>query len=224
MNKILIIGGRGTAVVIAEQILDAKNRFGMDVDIEGFAIDDESYHGFINEIPIVCGTREAKKYAIKNNNVKILYSLYRPDIMKERIELFESYEIPKNLLYTFIHPSAMMSRSAKIGVGSVILANVVVNPNIEVGQCCTINSSCLLGHDTQIGNYNYFAGHVCVGSNIKINDGNFFGLNSSLRNFITIGNYNIIGMSSNVVKSLEDKKVIIGNPAKEIEKLNNAIR
>jgi sugar O-acyltransferase (sialic acid O-acetyltransferase NeuD family) len=196
----------------------------MQIDIEGFALDDESYSGYINSIPIVCGTKEAKAYAAKNKNVKIVYSLYRPDLMEERIQLFNSYNIPEELMYTFVHPSAVVSKSATIGIGSVILAQTVINPNAFIGKCCTINSGCLIGHDSKIGAYNYIAGHVCVGSNLNIGDGNFIGLNTSIRNFLKIGDYNIIGMASNIVKNVENSKVLMGNPAKEVEKLNNIIR
>jgi acetyltransferase EpsM len=223
-EKIIIIGGRGTAVIIAEQIYDASNRFNAKVEVLGFAIDDPAYGSEINGFPILCATREVKNKYANYNDVKIIYSLYRPDVMKERIELLKSYEIPEEKFATFVHPSALITKSAEIGVGSVILANAVVNSNAYIGIFNTINSNCLIGHDSKINNYNYFAAHVCIGSNLSIGNGNFFGMNSNIRNFLKIKDYNIIGMGSNVVKDVESSSVLYGNPAQSVEKLNNMIR
>src|SRR5690606_28480114 len=93
IEKIIIIGGRGTAVIIAEQIYDANKRFNANVEMLGFAIDDPSYGTEINGFPILCGTREVKSKFSKYPDVKVIYSLYRPDIMKDRVELLKSYDI-----------------------------------------------------------------------------------------------------------------------------------
>lgn len=217
MKKIIIIGGKGTAVVIAEQILDARERYDMDVEFIGFAFDDESFGGEINGYPILCKTTEVKhKYADKED-VFFVYSLYRSDIIKERIDLLTSYGIPENRFLNFIHPSAFVARSVKMGYGNIILANTVVNPNVEMGNYNTFNSTVLIGHDTKIGNNNFFAGHSCIGSNIKIRNGVFIGLNASIRNFVELNDFSLVGMSSNVVKDIEVGKTVVGNPARVIK-------
>ena len=38
-KKVVVIGGKGTAVVIAEQIYDANVRFGVEIEVLGFAFD-----------------------------------------------------------------------------------------------------------------------------------------------------------------------------------------
>ena len=224
MKKIVIIGGRGTAVIIAEQIYDANKKYNMDVEVLGFAIDDESYGGDINGFPILCKTREVKDKFKDDKDVFIIYSLYRPDIMKERIDLRDSYGIPLEKFYTFIHPTATICRSAKIGYGNVILANVVVNTNAKVGNFNTINSGALIGHDSTIGDSNYFAAQSIIGSNLVMGMGNFIGLNSGFRNFIKVEDYNIIAMGANIVKSIGSNKVLVGNPARERGPVNGPIR
>lgn len=58
-EKVVIIGGKGTAVVIAEQIYDAQIRFGKEIEVIGFAFDDPAFLGGINGWPVLCGTKEA---------------------------------------------------------------------------------------------------------------------------------------------------------------------
>lgn len=216
MEKIIIIGGKGSAVVIAEQIYDTQMKM-KNVEFLGFAFDDEAFGNEINGFPILCKTYETYEKYKKYNDVKFIYQLYRPDVMRERIELLHSYDIPKERFATFIHHSAFVARSAKVGLGSVLLANTVVNANAFVGDFTTIQSNSLIGHDTKVGDYNFFAAHTVVGSNTKIGNANFFGLNTSVNNYIDIGDYNFIGMASNVVKGLQDNEKVYGNPARKFE-------
>jgi sugar O-acyltransferase (sialic acid O-acetyltransferase NeuD family) len=216
MKKIIIIGGKGTAVVIAEQIIDARERFGAEIIFMGYAFDDESMGGEINGYPILCKTTEVKDKYEHMDDVYFIYSLYRSDLIKERVELRNSYGIPDNKFINFIHPTAYVARSARMGYGNVILANVVINPNVELGNYNTFNSAALIGHDTEIGNNNFFAGHSCIGSNICIKNCVFVGLNASVRNFVILNDYSLVGMSSNVVKNIEEGKTVIGNPARII--------
>ena len=222
--KIILIGGRGTAIVIADQIYDAQQRYGVNIEVLGLALDDHSGGDSISGYPILCDIKDVYDKYRDYDDVKFLYQLYRPDVMRERTDLLYALNIPKDKFTNFIHPSVMLAKSAKIGYGNVLLANVVVNCNAIIGNFNTVNSGTLLGHDITIGNNNFFAGQVCVGSGLNIGDMNFIGLNTSIRNGISIGNGNIIGMSSNITKDVTDDNVLYGNPAVIKPKLNHIIR
>lgn len=222
--KIVIIGGRGTAIVVADQIYDARQRFGMDIEVIGLALDDHSGGDSINDYPILCDIKDVYAKYEKYSDVKFIYQLYRPDVMRERTELLYNLDIPLEKFCNFIHPSVMLARSAKIGLGNVLLANVVVNCNAILGNFNTVNSGTLLGHDIAIGNNNYFAGQVCVGSGLSIGNMNFIGLNTSIRNGISIGDGNVVGMASNITKDVSHNNVLYGNPAVIRPKLNHVIR
>lgn len=222
--KIIFIGGRGTAIVVADQMWDAKQRFGMDIEVLGLALDDRSGGDEINGYPILCDIKDLYEKYGKYEDVKFIYQLYRPDVMRERTAILNNLNIPMEKFTNFIHPSVMVAKSAKIGIGNVILANAVVNCNAIIGNFNTVNSGTLLGHDITIGNNNYFAGQVCVGSGLTIGNMNFIGLNTSIRNGITIGDGNIVGMSSNITKSVGDDNVLYGNPAVIKPQLNHIIR
>ncbi|MCI7575411.1 MAG: sialic acid O-acetyltransferase [Bacteroidales bacterium] len=222
--KIVLIGGRGTAIVIADQIWDARQRFGMDIEVLGLALDDHSGGDEVSGYPILCDIKDAYEKFKKYDDVKFIYQLYRPDSMRERTQILTELNIPQEKFCNFIHPSVMLAKSAKIGIGNVLLANVVVNCNAILGNFNTVNSGTLLGHDIKVGNNNYFAGQVCVGSGLSIGNENFIGLNSSIRNGIIIGNNNIVGMSSNITKSVDNNCVLYGNPAIIKPQLNHIIR
>lgn len=213
MDKVIVIGGKGSAVVVGEQIYDAQQRTN-NLEFLGFAFDDESFGCEINGFPILSKTTEVYKKYSQYRDVKFIFQLYRPDIMSERINLLNSYEIPLDRYYTFIHPSSIVSRSAKIGRGTAIMANCIINSNAVVGNHCTIHSNSLIGHDTKLGDNNFIAAHTVMGSNNIVGNANFIGLNSTFNNYISIGDNCFVGMASNVIKSLQTGLKVYGNPAK----------
>lgn len=216
-DKIIIIGGKGSAVVIAEQIYSTQMATN-DVEFLGFAFDDEAFYPEINGFPVLSKTKEVYQKYEKYNDVKFIFALYRPDVLKERIALRDSYNIPLNRWANFFHHSAFIAKSVEMGYGNVVLANSVINANVKIGNFNTIHSNVLIGHDNNIGNSNFFTGHCAIGSNNRIGDGCFFGLNTSVNNYISIGNYVFCGMASNIIKSLEDDVMVYGNPARKVER------
>ncbi len=213
-TKVIIIGGKGTAVNVAEFMHDAQLK-GDNVEFLGFAFDDESFGAQINGFPILCKTHDVYQKYANYGDVKFIFQLYRPDLMKERISLLNSYGIPYEKFYTFIHPSSYVARSASIGHGCAILANTAIHSNVVIGNHCSILANSTVGHDTQIGDYNYISPHVAMGSNNRVGCANFFGLNSTFNNYISIGDHCFVGMASVVVKSLSSGAKVVGNPAKE---------
>lgn len=216
-QKYIVIGGKGSAVVIAEQIYDTQIKTGT-VEFLGFAFDDESFYPEINGFPILSKTHEVYEKYEQYKDVGFIFSLYRPDLIEERIALRESYGIPLDRWPNFYHHSTFIARSVKMGCGNVILANAVINPNVVLGDFNTIQSHVLIGHDTKIGNSNYVASHCIIGSNNTIDNGCFFGLNTSLNNYISVGDYAFCGMASNVIKSVNPREMVFGNPAKPRER------
>lgn len=219
MDKIIVIGGKGVAVCLAEQIVDAKRRYGIEAEFIGFCIDDETLGKSINEYPVLCKTNELKEKYDKYDDIKYLFSLYKPDKMKERTQLLLSYDIDNSKFYTFVHPSAYVSPSARIGIGTSVFANVIIQSNVIVGKYNILDFGCMVGHDTIIGNSNNIAAHAVLGSNIKIGNSIFAGLNSTIKENLIVDDFSIIGMGSNVLHDVEHDTVVAGNPAKIIKRI-----
>jgi acetyltransferase EpsM len=224
MERVVMIGGRGTAVVVAEQLLDAIERHGAPFEFLGYAFDDETLGPEIDGFPILCKTYEAYEKYRRMPEVKFLYQLYRPDLMKERVGLFQSFQIPQDRMFTLIHPNSYVARSAKVGPGTVVCSFAVVNPNSNTGANSSILTGALVGHDTQLGDHSFLAAQTCIGSNVRMGIGNFIGLNATIRNFVSCGDFSIIGANSNVVKNVDNEQVLYGNPAKVRTGLGGPIR
>jgi sugar O-acyltransferase (sialic acid O-acetyltransferase NeuD family) len=212
MPKIIIIGGKGVAIDIAEQIVDARERFNEQIEFMGWAIDDESLGRTINGYPVLCKPIELVE-RFNYPDVKLIFSLYKAGRMEERANLLMSYGIGRSRFANFVHPLAYVAKSVTLGVGNVILSHASVYSNVRIGDHNIVYSASVVGHDTHVGDNNFIAS-AKIGSEIVLGNGIFIGINASIRQQVEISDYAFIGMGSTVLKSVDSQKSVFGNPAK----------
>ena len=128
--KVIIIGGRGTPTLIAEQMTEAHDEFGMDIEVLGLALDDRSGGDEVNGYPILCGIRELHEKYGHFQDVYYVYQLYRADLIHERSELLYSLDFPLEKFCNFIHPLARVSKKATMGFGNLIMMNSIIPMNV----------------------------------------------------------------------------------------------
>jgi len=214
-QKIIIIGGEGTATNIAESIIDSNLNYNSKLEFIGFANDNLDTKRVINSYPIVCKITDLNEFLHKNKDVKVIFALYKPLFMEQRTLLLENLKLNPYHFTSFIHPNCYVAPSAKIGFGNVVLSGTNIHSNSKIGNCNIINSQCTIEHDTIIGNSNFFAAGCSIGSSINIQNSCFFGLNSCLKEGLNIPNGSFFGMGSVVLKEPKTKSEIwYGNPAK----------
>ncbi|EHQ44001.1 PglD-related sugar-binding protein [Myroides odoratus] len=125
MKKIMIYGKGGHGKVVEDTI----NRIDETIAVEYFDDATKPYTtSYEPEATVVI--------AIGNNEV-------RQRIASEVTHSFD----------TLIHPTAYVSPSAKIGEGTVVLANAVIQANAQVGKHCIINANVTIDHDAIIEDY-----------------------------------------------------------------------
>lgn len=119
-------------------------------------------------------------------------------------------------LVSLVHPSAQVSIYAKVGIGSVVLANAVINVDADIGDACIINVAATVDHDSHIAS----AVHICPGANLSgavcVGEKSWVGIGASVKQDIKIGLEVMIGAGAVVVSDVSDGLVVVGNPAKSI--------
>lgn len=82
----------------------------------------------------------------------------------------------------------------KIGDGNLIMNHVNIGHNTEVGN------------NNEIGAGSIISGHVKIGNRVQVK------VHCSIRNRVEIEDNVVVGMNTNVTKSLKKNKVYYGNP------------
>lgn len=130
-----------------------------------------------------------------------------------RIELaniFADYKIP---MPSLMHDSATISRSAKLGVGSHVLANSVVAADVNIGAFAIINNSANIDHESEIGDGVHIAPGATICGCVSIGDNTLIGAGAIILPRIRIGKNSIVGAGAIVTKNVPNNVIVGGNPA-----------
>lgn len=115
---------------------------------------------------------------------------------------------------TAIHPSAVISPSAKIGEGTVVMAGAVINANAVVGRHCIVNTGATVDHDCVVEDYCHIAPGVNISGGTHIGECTWVGVGSCVIQCLKIGRNCMIGAGSVVVRDIPDNVTAFGCPAK----------
>lgn len=120
-----------------------------------------------------------------------------------------------------IHPTAVVSPSATIGEGTVVMAGSIINANAKIGRHCIVNSGAIVEHDADIADFVHISPGVCLAGNVTIGEGAHVGIGASVIQGIKIGEWATIGAGATIIKPIPEFAVVVGNPGKII-KFNHA--
>ncbi len=201
MKTLAIVGASGHGKVVA----DLAELIGYEVTF----FDDAYPNKTTNEHWSIAGTfsdllkkTNSYDYAV----VAIGNNLVRNTLCLKLIS--EGYKTP-----VLIHPSAVVSRYAKISAGSVVFSNAVVNAFAQVGGNCIINTGAVIEHDCVIGKSVHISPNVALAGGTKIGDFAWLGLGSVTKQLIEIGENTIIGANSTVISNIPSNVIAVGSPA-----------
>lgn len=118
---------------------------------------------------------------------------------------------------TIVHPTARVSRTARLGEGAIISAGAIVAAYTTIGRHVIINRGAIIGHHISIGDVATIgpganlAGAVTVGSRTTI------AMGALVLEQRHIGSQSIVGAGSVVTHDIPDQVKVIGSPARIVE-------
>lgn len=116
--------------------------------------------------------------------------------------------------HTAIHPRAIVSKSAVLGEGTVVMAGAIVNPNARIGKHCIINTGSIIEHDNLIGNFTHVSVGAKLGGTVVVGNNVFIGIGSVIKNNVSITKKSIIGAGAVVIHNIEKEGIYVGVPAR----------
>ena len=124
----------------------------------------------------------------------------------------------QKLAPALIHPSAVVSPTATIGQGTVVMPNAVVNAQTVIGDGVIINSSAVVEHDCKIGDYSHICPNAALAGGVTVGAQSWIGIGSSVIQLITIGNDVTVGAGSVIIRDIPNGYTVVGNPAKSLKR------
>lgn len=194
MKNVVIIGAGGHGKVVADIVAACGD------NLIGF-LDDSS-----DDERVIGGIGSFGMY----QDARFIVAIGNSEARKEIVSRLDGVS-----WYTAIHPSAVVSPSAKIGEGSVVCPNAVINAGAVIGKHCIINTASVVEHDNTIGDWCHISVGAKLGGTVKIGDCTWVGIGATVINNISVCAGTLIGAGAVVVKDITEPGTYIGIPARK---------
>lgn len=209
MNKpLILVGGGGhckSVIDVAESagytilgILDKPEEVGkkvLDYDIIGV---DDDISNYVDKAEFIITVGFIKNPAL-------------------RIKLYNKVLEAGGKFATLIASTAHVSKYARLGMGTVVMHQAMINAGAIIGNNVIINTFANIEHDAIIGNQCHISTGSMINGECNVGERVFIGSLSVLSNGIDVGNDTIVGAGTIVIKSLPSNCIVAGVPAKIIK-------
>ncbi len=117
-----------------------------------------------------------------------------------------------------IHPTAVLGKTSKRGVGIIMCPFTMNTADTIAGDFVTILSFSGMGHDSRVGDYSTIASHVDVMGSAVIGEGVFIGSGARVLPSVKIGNNAMIGTGSVVMRNVKDGQTVFTAPSRTLRR------
>ena len=205
-NKLIIIGASGHGKVVAD-IAIKMNKW----QSIAFLDDDQTIKTSMG-LEVIGKTADAFTYKEEADFfVAIGSSATREKIQEKLID--EGLNV-----VSLIHPSAIIGTDVEIGIGTTVMAGVVINSSTRIGNGCIINTSSNVDHDNVIEDYVHISPGVNMAGTVKVGKGTWLGIGSVVSNNVNICSGCKVGAGAVVVKDITEPGTYVGVPVRRVDR------
>jgi acetyltransferase EpsM len=129
------------------------------------------------------------------------------------IERLAQFELGRGAR-TVIHPSAVVSPSARIGAGVFIGPGAIVNARALVMDHAIVNTGAIVEHECVVGFNSHIAPGAVLAGRARVGMQTLIGIGSRVLPELSIGDRCVVGAGSVVIRSVLDERTVMGVPAR----------
>ncbi|MEX2461027.1 MAG: acetyltransferase [Paenibacillaceae bacterium] len=203
--ELAVIGEGGHSKVIMELIRSKENykvKAILDDKYTELTLSDDVYLGPISAAQQLLRQMNSLKFIVAIGNNKIRKSIV--------IKL----GLPNHHYISLIHETAVISSSASIGQGTMIMAHTIINADAYIGNHTIINTGAIIEHDNSIGDYVHVAPRATLTGTVSVKEGTMIGAGATIIPGKSIGEWTMIGAGATVISDIPANSTAVGTPAK----------
>lgn len=189
MKKIILLGGGGHCKSVID-VIELEKKY----KIHGIVDKPKFLGSKILGYKVIGSDLDFEYLAKKYKNAIITVGQIQSPLV--RIKLFNLARKAGFKFPPIISPRAYVSKYSRIGMGTIVLHDVVVNSNVSIGNNCIINTKSLIEHDCEISDHCHISTCATINGSVKIRSKCFIGSNATVRDGITIKENSFIKANS----------------------------
>jgi sugar O-acyltransferase (sialic acid O-acetyltransferase NeuD family) len=112
--------------------------------------------------------------------------------------------------FTALHPSVLLSPTARVEEGSVLYHGSIVQAGARVGRHVIINTGATVDHDCTLADYVHIAPGVNLCGGVEVGEGTLIGVGAKIIPGIKIGAWSIVGAGSIVLRNVPAGATVVG--------------
>ena len=208
MSALLIVGAGGHGKIVAD-IARSLGRW------ERIAFLDDKYPGstIVSEWEIIGKISDAANFINEFPEVAVAIGVnsLRLEVLKKMLN--EGFRFP-----VLIHPDASVSRSATLGVGTVVCVQSAIDIDTVIGMGAIINAGATIAHDCLLGDGVHVSPGGRVSGSATLGECTWLGSGAIVKEMVSIGRSVIVGAGSVVIRDVPDQVTVVGVPTRIIKR------
>jgi sugar O-acyltransferase (sialic acid O-acetyltransferase NeuD family) len=177
-KSLVLIGGGGHCRAVID-VVEQENKYRIIGILDGELAAGTQILGY----EVLGGDEQIISYATKADFL-ITVGQIKTSAIREKIAL--AVTAAGGQFATVISPRAYISKSAKLGPGTVAMHDVLVNSLAEIGAHAILNTRSLVEHDTQIGDFVHVSTGAILNGGCQIGGSTFIGSGAVLHQLVEI--------------------------------------
>lgn len=123
---------------------------------------------------------------------------------------------------TVVHPSSVISDHATLHTGCQIFPAAIINRGATIGENVIVNSGAIVEHDCQIESHVHIAPGATLAGSVTVGTGSHIGCGATVIQSVSIGRNAIVGAGAVVTTDVADNSVVVGVPARILQRQDAA--
>lgn len=142
---------------------------------------------------------------------------------KVRSRIAQKCEIEGLSFFSAVAPTSISGHNVEVGDGAILSDYTILTGDAKIGRHFHANIYSYVAHDCVIGDFVTFAPRVSCNGRVVIEDFAYVGTGAVLRQGahdkpLRIGREAVIGMGAVVTKDVAAGSVVVGNPARPLDR------
>ncbi len=209
LRKLIIVGGGGHGRVV----LDAARLAGWQV--AGFIDRDRTAGSEVNRCAVL---GDDALLEARHGFPEFQFIVAIGD-QRRRRALGDRIRTTGGALATVVHPAAILSESASIGPGTVVLALAAINANARIGAHCIVNTGAIVEHDCDLADGVQIGPGATLAAGVIVEADGFVGAGAVVIPGVRLGAGSVLGAGAVAIADLEAGAVAVGVPARIVRRV-----